>query len=78
MAPAQSKLVGSKGNKVAERILHHVRSFPPPIAFTKSKKATAKKESSDYREFEMRLDPTDAESQKTKKSVAIQFRTHSG
>ena len=57
--------------KVAERIQHHVKSFPPPISFTKSKKASERKESSDYREFEMRLDPADNNSQKTKKSVLI-------
>ena len=73
MTNAQSKPLHINGGpqKVAERIQHHVRSFPPPISFYKSKKAKERRESSDYREFEMKLDPSDANSQKTKKSAVI-------
>jgi hypothetical protein len=50
MTNAQSKPTAAK---VAERIQAQVKSCPPPIGFTKSAKASAKKESSDYREFQM-------------------------
>ena len=33
-------------HKVTEQIQHHVRSFPPPICFAKSKRGKEKKESS--------------------------------
>jgi hypothetical protein len=52
-------------NKVAERIQSHVKSFLPPNAFQKSAKATAKKESSDYRNFQMYLDSTNDKSGKS-------------
>jgi hypothetical protein len=58
-------------NKVAERIQSHVKSFPPPIAFQKSAKAAAKKESSDYRDFQMYLDSTNDKSGKSIQSVPI-------
>lgn len=58
-------------NRVAERIQSHVSSFPPPIAFAKSKRAKEKHDTSDYREFEMRFDISDKESQKTKKTVLV-------
>ncbi len=62
-----SKLMST--NRVAERIQSHVSSFPPPIAFARSKRASIKHEPTDFREFEMRFDPTDENSQKTKKAV---------
>ena len=65
---AQSKLSGN--NKVAERILHHVKSFPPPIPFAKSKKKE-KRDKSDCREFEIKLDPADPNSQGTKKHFLV-------
>jgi hypothetical protein len=58
-------------NKVAERIQSHVKSFPPPIAFQKSTKAAAKKESSDFRDFQMYLDSTNDKSGKSIQSVPI-------
>jgi 4-aminobutyrate aminotransferase-like enzyme len=48
MTNSQSKPVAAK---IAERIQAQVKYRPPPIGFTKSAKAAAKKESSDYREF---------------------------
>jgi hypothetical protein len=53
MTNSQSKPVA---DKIAERIQAQVKYSPPPIGFTKSAKAAAKKESSDYREFQMYLD----------------------
>jgi hypothetical protein len=53
MTNSQSKPVDTK---IAERIQAQVKYCPPPIGFTKSAKAAAKKESSDYREFQMYLD----------------------
>ena len=67
MAPVYSKPITT--NRVAERIQSHVSSFPPPIAFARSKRAKDKHETSDYREFEMHFDASDKNSQKTKKSV---------
>jgi hypothetical protein len=58
-------------NKVAERIQAHVESFPPPIAFQRSAKAAPKKESSDYRYFQMYLDSTNDKSGKSIQSVPI-------
>jgi hypothetical protein len=54
---------------VAERIQSHVSSFPRPIAFIKSKRADVKHETMDYREFEMRVDPSDENPQEMKKIV---------
>ena len=68
MTNSISKLMNSK---VAERVEHHVQSFPPAITFAKSKKSKEKRESSDFREFEIRLDPSDTNSQKTKKSAYV-------
>ncbi len=62
-----SKLMST--NRVVERIQSHVSSFPPPIAFARSKRASIKHEPTDFREFKMRFDPTDENSQKTKKAV---------
>ena len=62
-----SKLMST--NQVAERIQSHVSSFPPPIPFARSKRASIKHEPTDFREFEMLFDPTDENSQKTKKAV---------
>ena len=67
MAPVYSKPLAT--NRVAERIQSHVSSFPPPIAFARSRRASAKHETTDFREFEMKFDPSDQLSQKTKKSV---------
>jgi hypothetical protein len=69
MAPVFSKPVMTK--RVAERIQSHASSFPPPIAFVKSKRTNVKHEMMDcvYREFEMMFDPTDESFQKTKKAV---------
>jgi hypothetical protein len=68
MAPVYSKPL-STNRGVAERIQSHVSSFPPPIAFTQSKRASAKHKATDFREFEMRFHPSDKTSKKTKKSV---------
>jgi hypothetical protein len=73
MPNTQSKPIA---NKVAERIQAHVKSFPPPIAFQKSAfqksaKAAAKKESSDYCDFQMYLDSTNDKSGKSIQSVPI-------
>ena len=68
MTNAVSKLTNTK---VAERVEHHVQSFPPAITFAKSKKSKEKRESSDFREFEILLDPSDTSSQKTKKSAYV-------
>jgi hypothetical protein len=68
MPNTQSKPIA---NKVAERIQAHVKSFPPPIAFQKSAKAAAKKESSDYCNFQMYLDSTYDKSSKSIQSVPI-------
>jgi hypothetical protein len=54
---------------MAERIQSHVSSFPPPIAFVRSQRASAKHETSDFREFKMKFDPSDKKFQKAKKSV---------
>jgi hypothetical protein len=56
------KLMSTK--RVAER-----SPFPPPIAFVRSQRASAKHETSDFCEFEMKIDPSDKKSQQTKKSV---------
>jgi hypothetical protein len=48
-----------------------VKCRPSPIGFTKSAKAAAKKESSDYREFQMYLDKKNDKSGKTTQSVPI-------
>jgi hypothetical protein len=69
MPNTQSKPIA---NKVAERIQTHVKSFPPPIAlFKRSAKAAAKKESSDYHDFQMYLDKTNDKSGKSIQSVPI-------
>jgi hypothetical protein len=68
MPNTQSKPIA---NKVAERIQAHVKSFPPPIAFQKSAKAVATKESSDYCDFQMYLDSTNDKSGKSIQSVPI-------
>jgi hypothetical protein len=57
--------------KIAERIQAQVTYCPPPIGFTKSAKAAAKKESSDYHEFQMYLDKKNDESGKTTQRVPI-------
>jgi hypothetical protein len=58
--------------KIAERIQAQVKYYcPPPIGFTKSAKAAAKKESSDYHEFKMYLDKKNDKSGKTTQSVPI-------
>jgi hypothetical protein len=68
MAPVYSKLLAT--NRVAERIWSHVSSFPQPIAFARSRRASAKHKATGFREFEMRFDPSDKKAQKTKnKSV---------
>jgi hypothetical protein len=46
-------------NRVAERIQSHASWFPPPIAFVKSKRASAKHEILDFHEFKMKLYPSD-------------------
>jgi hypothetical protein len=62
MAPVYSKPLAT--NRVAERIQSHdVSSFPPPIAFARSRRASAKHEATDVREFKMRFDPSDEKSQ---------------
>jgi hypothetical protein len=54
MTNSQSKPTAAK---VAERIHAQVKYHPPPIGFTESAKAAAKKESSDYYcKFQMYLD----------------------
>jgi hypothetical protein len=53
MTNSQSKPTTAK---IAERIQAQVKYCPPPIGFSKSAKAAAKKESSDYHEFQMYLD----------------------
>ena len=68
MTNSVSKLMNSK---VAERVEHHVQSFPPAITFAKSKKSKEKRETSDFREFEILLDPSNTNSQKTKKSAYV-------
>jgi hypothetical protein len=68
MPYTQSKPIA---NKVAERIESHVKSFPPPIAFTRSAKAAAKKESSDCHDFQMYLDKVKYKSCKSIQSVLI-------
>ena len=55
-------------NKAADHVLHHIKSFPPAITFSQSKKAKEKREPSDYREIEILLDPNNQNSQKMKKS----------
>ena len=67
MAPVYSKPLLT--NRVAERIQSHVSSFPPPIAFSRSRRASVQHEATNFQEFEMRFDPSDETSQKTKKSV---------
>jgi hypothetical protein len=54
---------------LAERIQSHVSSFSPPIAFLRSQRASIKHETADFREFEIKFDPCDKKSQKTKKSI---------
>jgi hypothetical protein len=68
MTNSQSKLTTAKK---AERIQAQVKYCPPPIGFTKSAKAAAKKESSDYREFQMYLDKKNDKSGKATQSVPI-------
>jgi hypothetical protein len=69
MTNTQSKPIA---NKVAERILSLVKSFPPPIAFKrKSARAAAKKDSSDYCIFQMYLDSTNDKSGKSIQSIPI-------
>jgi hypothetical protein len=69
MTNSQSKPTAAK---VAERIQAQVKYCPPPIGFTKpATKAAAKKESSDYHEFQMYLDKKNDKSGKTTQSVPI-------
>jgi hypothetical protein len=68
MTNSQSKPTAAK---VAERIESQVKSHPPPVGFTKLAKAAAKKESSDYREFQMYLDKKNDKGGKTTQSVPI-------
>jgi hypothetical protein len=68
MTNSQSKPTAAK---VSERIQSQVKSCPPPIGFTKSAKAAAKKESSDYHEFQMYLDKKNDKGGKTTQSVPI-------
>jgi hypothetical protein len=68
MTNSQSKPTTAK---IAERIEAQVKYCPPPIGFTKSAKAAAKKESLDYREFQMYLDKKNDKSGKTTQSVPI-------
>jgi hypothetical protein len=68
MTNTQSKPVAAK---IAERIQAQVKYRPSPIGFTKSAKAAAKKESSDYHEFQMYLDKKNDMSGKTTQSVPI-------
>jgi hypothetical protein len=67
MAPVYLKPLAT--NHVAERIQSHVSSFPLPIAFAPSKRASGKHKATNFWEFKMRFDPSDEKSQKTKKSV---------
>jgi hypothetical protein len=68
MTNSQSKPTAAK---IAERIQAQVKYSPLPIGFAKSAKAAAKKESSDYHDFQMYLDKKNDKSGKTTQSVPI-------
>jgi hypothetical protein len=65
--PNLNKLMST--NQVAERIQSHVSLFPPPIAFVRSQIASTQHETMDFLKFQLKFDPSDKESQKTKKSM---------
>ena len=69
MTNAQSKPV-PKISEAAERISTHVRAFPPPIAFTKSKIALTKPSKDQYVKFKVWLDPGD-DSSDTERQVLV-------
>ena len=68
MTNAQSKPL-KKGAEAAERIQTHVRAFPPPIAFTKSKLALQKPSKDEIVKFKVRLDSADSSSDQTERSI---------
>jgi hypothetical protein len=69
MAPVYLKLFST--NRVVERIQTYVSSFPPPVVFVRSQRASTKQETTDYCEFGMKFDPSDENSKKTKKAVLM-------
>ena len=64
MTNAQSK----PKNEAAERIQTHVKAFPPPIPFSKSKAASQKANKEDYVKFKVKLSQ-DANSEQTERAV---------
>ena len=70
MTNAQSK-PAPKISEAAERISTHVRAFPPPIAFTKSKIALNKPSKDQYVKLKVWLDPEDNSSDQTERQVLV-------
>jgi hypothetical protein len=69
MAPAHSKL--NDASQVADRLIHHMASDPPPIKFMRSERASKPPADTMYHEFEYRLDATDKKSTKMSKKTLM-------
>lgn len=70
MTNAYSKPV-KKGSEAAERIQVHVRAFPPPIAFTKSKVASTKATKDSIVKFKVWLDPGNENSEQMERAMQV-------
>ena len=68
MTNSQSKPL-KKGSDAAERIQTHVRAFPPPIGFNKSKLAQQKPAKDEIVKFKVRLDAEDSRSDQTERAL---------
>ena len=69
MAPAHSKL--NNASQVADRLIHHMASDPPPIKFMRSERASKTPVDTMYHELEYRLDFTDKKSMKMSKKTLM-------
>jgi hypothetical protein len=69
MAPAHSKL--NDPFQVADRLIHHMASDPPPIKFMRSDRASTSPSYTMYHEFEYRLDNADKKSTKMSKKTLM-------
>ena len=62
-----------KMSEAAERISTHVRAFPPPIAFSKSKVALSKPTKDQFVKFKVWLNPNDDTSNDQTERVVLVF-----
>jgi hypothetical protein len=74
MAPAHSKL--NNASQVADCLIYHMASNPPPIKFMRSKCASKAPADTMYHEFKYPLDATDKKSLKmSKKTQSLRMAT---